>query len=430
MKTTVKINSIWSLPLLFTLLIIQNSWGQQGNYNPSDYPEYYFKVGVPNILFSGVLLKNAEKNQIWYIPNVFEQFPANTVEGFVFSPQVKFTQNYEDGRFLSLTPNLRYGFGNGRFQAQLKTQYFYKPESNGLLEISGGRAIEQLYGESTLSAFNNILNTFALSDNFLKIYERSYVELAHTFSPIKDFLLTTSVSWNERNPLTNLERYENDEDFTSNAPENEELDDTAFAKHTAVLFDAKLRWQIGHQFSKQRGRMVSSGKYPALTLSYTNAVDELLGSDVSYQKLAFSIEDDFEIGHYAFGKFFVEAGDFIFQDALTFVDFNHFKGKETVYGDYGIDQFHLLEYYRYSTADFYVQGHYEHYFRPFHFIYDEVDYRPVAGVHYLYTKEGGHYAELGLGMDKMFGNWRFDVYNSWRDGKHESFGVRLGLNIL
>ena len=112
----------------------------------------------------------------------------------------------------------------------MKTLYFYNPEKNGLLELSGGRAIEQLYDESTLSAFNNTLYTFAFSENFLKAYERSYIEFSQTISPFNNFLLSTTFSWNERNPLNNLTKYEDDEDFTSNNPENVELANTAFEK--------------------------------------------------------------------------------------------------------------------------------------------------------------------------------------------------------
>ncbi|WP_248723265.1 DUF5686 family protein [Seonamhaeicola sp. ML3] len=385
-------------------------------------------ISVPQILFSGVLFENPEKNQVWYISNAFELFSANTVEGFVFNPQVKFTQNYQDGRFFSLNPNLRYGFGNERFQAQLKTQYFYNPNKNGLLELSGGRAIEQLYDESTLSAFNNTLYTFAFSENFLKAYERSYIEFSQTVSPFKNFLLSTTFSWNERNPLNNLTKYEDDEDFTSNNPENVELANTAFEKNTAVVFEAELRWQIGHRLERKRGQLISKGKYPALTLSYTNANDDILGGDVSYEKLSLSIQDDYEIG-YNRGRFFIEVGDFLKKDNLTFVDFNHFKGKETVYGTYGNNQFQLLEYYSNSTADFYIQGHYEHYFESLYTIYDEVKFQPVVGVNYLYTEASGNYVELGVGMDKIFDNWRVDFYNSWRDSKYESFGVRIGFNI-
>lgn len=385
-------------------------------------------ISVPQILFSGVLLEKQGKNQVWYVPNIFELFPANTVEGFVVNPQISFIQNYENGRFYRVTPNLRYGFGNERLQAQLKTQYFYNPKKNGLLELAGGRAIEQLYDESTLSALNNTFYTFVLSENLLKTYERSYIEVSQTASPFKNFLLSTTFSWNERNPLDNLTKYEENEDFTSNNPDNVELSNTAFLKNTAVLFEARLRWQIGHQLKKKYGQFVSKGKYPALTLSYTNANDEILGGDVSYDKLSFSVQDDYKIGGHR-GRLFFEVGDFLQKDNLTFVDFNHFKGKETVYGTYDNNQFQLLEYYGNSTADFYIQGHFEHYFNPFYTTNNKFKFQPIIGINYLYTKAGGNYIELGSGMGKIFNYWRVDLYTSWRNGEHESFGVRIGFNF-
>ena len=383
------------------------------------------KVGVANVLFSGVLLQNKDKNQVWYFPNVFEWFPANTVEGFVVNPQLVFTQNLKGGRFFSIHPNLRYGVGNERFHLQLKTQYYYQSSTNGSLVVSGGRGIEQLFRESTLSALNNTLYTFTLDENFLKIYERSYVELQHAFSPLQNFLLTTGLSYNERKPLSNLPRYEEDEKFTSNNPENAELMNTAFVAHKAVLFEARLRWQIGHRRLRKQGQLISEGKYPALTIHYAHATDDILGGELSYQKLAFSIQDEFKLGK-GYGKGFVEAGDFLSKDNLTFIDFKHFKGKETVYGTYDNDQFQLLEYYRNSTAEFYIQGHYEHFFGPIRGG-AKSKFQPVASLHYLYTDSGGQYVEVGIGMDRILKYWRIDFYNSWRKGEHENFGLRLGL---
>ncbi len=424
MKTISKYRN--SIYLVLACLFI--SQGLQAQHSETPKKNKTNTIGIPNILFSGVLLENQEKNQAWYIPNIFELFPANTVEGFVVNPQVTFTQNYKDGRFYTVTPKLRYGFGNERFQAQLKTQYFYNPNKMGLLELSGGSAIEQLYNKSTLSAFNNTLNTFVLSENYLKTYQRTYIEFSQTVSPINNFMLSTTFSWNKRNPLSNLPKYQEDDDFTSNNPENFELDNTAFTKNTAVVFEAKIHWQIGHRLERIKGRLTSKGKYPALALTYTNATDDILDGDVSYEKLSFSIQEDYKIGNHG-GRLYFEVGDFLKKDNLTFVDFNHFKGKETVYGTYNNDQFQLLAYYRNSTADFYIQGHYEHYFKPLYTVYDEIKFRPVFGANYLYTAAGGHYVELGAGMDKIFDHWRIDLYNSWREAKHESFGVRIGFNI-
>ncbi len=413
--------------LLAQALFAQNKEAIKSNNRDANQEKISNTIGVSQILFSGVLLQNLEKRKVWYIPNVFELFPANTIEGFVVNPLVKFTQNFEDGRFYSITPNVRYGFGNERLQAQLKTSYFYNPKRKASFHLSGGRTMEQLYESSTLSAFNNTLYTFSFEENFLKNYERSYVELVHTFSPIADFILTTTLSWNERNPLNNLPKYEEDEAFTSNNPENIELDNTAFAKNKAVLFEAQLRWQIGHRYEKQRGQLVSKGKYPALTVSYTNALDDVFGSDISYQKIAFQIEDNFKIGK-GYGRGHIAIGDFISKGNLTFVDFNHFKGKQTVYGDYSWDQFQLLEYYNYSTATFYFQGHYEHHFSPLKKI-GKSKFQPSAGINYLYTKATGNYVELGIGMAKILKYWRVDFYNSWLNGNHDDFGVRVGVTL-
>ncbi|WP_027076271.1 DUF5686 family protein [Maribacter antarcticus] len=414
--------------LLAQMVFAQNKEAIKANNRNAKQEKIISTIGVSQILFSGVLLQNLEKRQVWYIPNVFELFSLNTVEGFVVNPQVKFIQNFEDGRFYAITPNVRYGFGNERFQAQLKTSYFYNPEKKAILHLSGGRTVEQIYEESTLSAFNNTLYTFAFEENFLKNYERSYVALGHTFSPIADFLLTTTLSWNERNSLNNLPKYQEDVAFTPNNPKNIELDNTAFAKNKAVLFEAQLRWQIGHRYEKQRGQLLSNGKYPALTVDYTNALDDFLGSDIAYQKITFQVEDSFKIGK-GYGKGHIGIGDFITKDNLTFVDFKHFKGKQTVYGDYSPNQFQLLEYYNYSTADFYFQGHYEHQFRPLK-ENGKSKFQPTAGINYLYTGSAGNYVELGVGMDKIFKFWRMDFYNSWREGNHDSFGVRVGATIF
>jgi len=384
-------------------------------------------IGLSNILFSGVLLKNNKSSHVSYIPNIFELLPANTIEGFVINPQVKFSRNYNDNRFFSLTPNIRYGFGNKELYAQIKSNYFYSPKSNGQFIGSIGYTIEQLYEDNTLSALNNTLYTFILNENFLKIYQRSYIEFGHIFSPLKNFLLTTSINWNDRKPLNNLTRFEQNENFTSNAPKNIELENTSFENNQAVIFNVKLLWQIGHHLIKKKGNLVSKGKYPALTLSYTNATDKILGGDISYQKLAISVHKEFKTG-LSYGQGFVEFGDFLKIDNITFLDFKHFKGNQTVYSSYTKDQFQLLNFYKFSTSELFIQAHYQHHFSLSR-NKNKYKLQPVVGLHYLFTETAGHYIELGFGINKILKLWRIDIYKSWREWNQENFGIRLGIRL-
>jgi hypothetical protein len=382
-------------------------------------------ITLSSILFGGVLIKNVVNKKVYYFPNAFEWFSANTIEGFAINPKVKFTQNLDNNRFFTLTPSVRYGLGNNRFQADMKIQFFYNPKKNGLISISGGKSFEQIYEESTLSSFNNTLYTFLFQENFLKSYERTYVEIEHSFSPVKDFLFSSNVSWNHRNPLNNLNRFEQNNDYTSNNPANIELSNTAFEVHQAFILQFKLRWQLGHQLVKKRGDLVSQGKYPSITLSYSNALPEVLASDVSYQKISATLEDEYVLGKTK-GTWLIEIGDFLTKNELTFVDFNHFKGKQTFYGSYDINQFQLLDYYVNSTSAIYFQVHYEHSFLPLTKS-KKNKLIPSIGAHYLYTEIGGHYVELGGGFGKALGAWRVDFYNSLRNGVYESTGFRIGL---
>lgn len=383
-----------------------------------------------SFLFSGLLFENLEKKQSWYIPSLFELFPPNTVEGFVTDFHLSYTQHLNDDKFYNLKPRLRYGFGNKRFQAQLAMQFYYNPRQYASIQLTGGRMVKQFNQESTLNALNNTYYTYVLQDNFFKIYEKSYFEIVHTIAPRKDFLLTTTVSWNNRNPLQNLPKYdEGESEFTSNNPINDELLTTEFDEHQALLWQAALRWQFGHQLIRQRGNLKSVSKSPALTLFYSGALSDLLQSDVSYQKIALQARGSFSKSRWGTDKFLFESGDFIAYEKLSFIDFKHFNGQRTAYGDFGLNDFQLLDYYQYSTTDFYFQGHYEHQLNPLMLRKGKTVVHPIVRINYLYTLLGGSYWEFGVGLNKIFKFWRVDFYNSWRRTQHESFGIRFGAII-
>jgi hypothetical protein len=350
------------------------------------------------------------------------------VEGFVINPHISFTNHLTNGKFINLKPSLRYGFGNNRLQAQLSTLFYYAPSQKASIKLSGGRFVEQFNSESTLNALNNTIYTFLNKENFLKIYQRDYIEASHIISPVKDFLITTTIGWNKRSPLKNLPRYDKEgSEFTPNIPENNERPNADLEKHQAVLWNAQLTWQFGHQHIRYRGQFRSFSYYPAITISYSGALPDVLGSNLSYQKIALQVTEIFNAMKWGTGQFAFEVGDFISKDELTFIDFNHFNGKRTIYGNFDIANFQLLDYYQYSTTNFYVQAHYEHQWNGLTNKNKSSLIKPVIAFHYLYTPESGSYFEAGIGLNKILKLWRFDFYNSWKDRKHEGFGIRVGV---
>ncbi len=383
------------------------------------------KWNIAQLLFSGTLIRNEKKNQTWYIPSLFEFIAPNTVEGMVVNLQTSFTQHLKEGKFYVLRPGLRYGFGNQQLQARLEAQYYYQPSRMALLKGGIGRYASHLNPTNTLGAINNTFFTFVQEENFLKIYGRTFVEVAHSFAPVKNFWWSTKLSWNQRTPWQNLPRYEDDEAFSSNAPENLERPNTAFEEHQALLWETELRWQFDHQMIRRRGELVSVSTYPAISLLYAGSLSGVLGSTQSFQKIALRISQQFQTQRWGSGKFLLESGDFIAKEQLSFVDFKHFNGRRVWYGDFGLGDFQLLDYYQNSTSNFYFQGHYEHLWKPL-LQSKRARIQPVISINYLYTSTTSSYWELGIGMNQLLGKLRVDLFNSWREGQHERIGIRFG----
>jgi len=133
------------------------------------------------------------------------------------------------------------------------------------------------------------------------------------------------------------------------------------------------------------------------------------------------------------GGFLVSTGTFLNNDTLTFVDFQHFNGNLSVFADYELGNFQLLDYYFYSTTDYYLNAHYEHHFNGFIFnkfpLLRKLKLQAVAGINYLYTEESRNYWELGFGIEHIFKVARVDIFTSFQDGSHLDTGFRLGFGF-
>ncbi|NJL13145.1 MAG: hypothetical protein HC913_09210 [Microscillaceae bacterium] len=91
--------------------------------------------------------------------------------------------------------------------------------------------------------------------------------------------------------------------------------------------------------------------------------------------------------------------------------------------------FQLMDYYRYSSANEYLQGHFSHRF-------DGLLLGKIPGLrnlgwamlleaNYLYTEALPHYLELGIGIEKIFSLLRIDYYYSLNRAENAHWGIRL-----
>ncbi len=394
------------------------------------------RITPVNILLTGKTINNTYRETSWNFNPLVQMLQFNTVEGFVAYFRPTFTQKFEDFRYYRVSPELRYGFSNERFNARINVRYFYNPHKFASLRLSAGRFVEQYNQDSPLEAIDNTLYSLLLEENYLKIYEKLHFTIRHQVEMVNGLYLNTSADWSQRNPLQNTTDYsfrdKTESTYTSNFPENEELDDTEFERHQAFQIEASLKWQPGQKYiTRPFRKFITKTVFPAFTLSFRGAFPDIMGSDLNYQMISGRISHDFKMGLWGTGKVLMEAGGFINKDSLSFIDYKHFNGNRTVFGHFETGNFQLLDYYRYSTANSYFQGHYEHHFNGF--IFNKVPFlrkskiQAVAALNYLHTESTEGYWELGVGIEHIFKILRVDFYNSWHSGAHERSGIRFGI---
>jgi hypothetical protein len=126
------------------------------------------------------------------------------------------------------------------------------------------------------------------------------------------------------------------------------------------------------------------------------------------------------------------AGAFLNHRVLSFPDFRHFAGNQTVLqtGDI-LNSFRLLDYYRFSTARNYWHAHALYQFR--RFLITQIPLVRMTGLkeaffaHYLHTGQSQNYWEAGYTLNGILRIFRLEAVASFQGKQYQSFGIRVGL---
>lgn len=400
------------------------------------------KFSFSSLFFSGYTYSNSFNRQTFssdplLAPLEYNSFlQYNTVEGLVLNPGFQYRKSYEDRRNFEITPMLRYGFSSEKFYANLKTSYYYNPTKNGTFTLEGGRFVSQFNSANPIFTFWNSVYTLLAERNFMKLYEKRYARLEEKTEIVNGLNILGSVEYADRHELFNTTDFTFSDratrTFTPNLPENAELPDASFGRNQALTLLVNLQWRPGQQYISRPNRKINlASKYPAFTLGYSKGI-KALGSDVDYDRLAILVNDEVDFGLFGSLNYWFTAGTFLNNKSMWLMDYRHFNGNRTVYAG-GFGGFQLLDYYRYSTNNRYLEAHFSHHFNGF--ILNKLPFirrgklQEVLNINYLNTIESEHYLEVGVGLEHIFKILRADFYTGFQEGKRVRSGFRVGFGF-
>ncbi|WP_256001819.1 DUF5686 and carboxypeptidase regulatory-like domain-containing protein [Pedobacter deserti] len=369
------------------------------------------KFNALKFVVAGHTISNRRKESTLRFDPLYKSIFYNTVEGVTLRHGVTYTKQLEDWRYLTLRPELRYGFSNETLTGSLTATYHYKPEKRASLSVSAGTGIYDLNNFGSMSLFGNSINSLFFETNFSKFYKKAFANVSTTRELFNGFQATLMADFSENYNLVNTTRFKikdlKGETFTSNNPFTPDSETPLFPTYNAFNLSATLSYTIGQTYiTRPEGKFYQPARYPVIDLHYRKAVKGILDSEVEYDLLALEVSQNrIRTGMFGYSSFVVGVGKFLNRNTIYYPEFKHFRGNNSLLGQPDLRKFLFLDFYLYSTDQQYAELHYEHNFSgmlsnkmPF---LRKLKLEEFIGAGYLTQPVKRNYTEFYFGLQRL-----------------------------
>lgn len=366
-----------------------------------------------------------------YNSPIFELGNANTVDGYYLESSLKYETREKLTKRTSLFTDLRYALGRQAFNWNLG---YYHLKDYRTFQIKGGSYIQQYYASNPISSLVNTLFTMFGEENYLKIYQKNYLDFEYRNQFSEKFTLTFNLEYAKRKELQNLTNFKpwidsKEREFSANQPAAIELNDQKFVNPELTTVDFLFSYR---PFAKKRTlnnrEFVINQGNPNFRLKSTNG----LLSEGNFSRLEGSYEQTFELEKLGDLHILANYGGYL-KAPTYFSDFRHFNGNQTFIRSFSFNTFRNLDYYAHSTKGNYLEVFAANDFQKF--LLTQITPLRMYGLkesifaNYLNVpNQNFNYMEVGygiLGIGKFLG---LEVVGNFVNGKYGSTVLRIKLN--
>lgn len=373
-------------------------------------------------LVTGYRYHNTRRNYSIQIAGVLDWLNFNPVEGYnlTLSPEFSMSDKKQKQN-LTISADARYGFASTRFYLQGKIYRRFNSFNRMHFRVEGGHYVQQF----NQGAVRELINTgYALfyETNYMRLYRHSYGELGWGRELFNGFRLRLSAYYGHRNPLMNatgikgqyIESSKREFEPNDALGDQVALQPNVIGAHVAAIAEIAISYRPGLKYMQYPDRKINLGTpYPRFRLNYRKGFAGILGSQTNFDHLVFRMNDDHSLGMAGRFEWSVGAGIFLNDEFVPLANWYHFNTTQTLLAKNGIAAFRGLPYYDASTTEYHVEGHAEQHFRGLILnkipLIKKLKWHTVAGFHYLYQPDFGHFYEATVGIENIFRVLRVDV---------------------
>ncbi|WP_017256803.1 DUF5686 family protein [Pedobacter arcticus] len=417
----------------------QDSINRQRKRNPiiDSLERLNSRVGILPLLFTEKEWTNEKRGLAIVFDPIAPAFFFNTVEGFGVNYGVSFLKFAKNNTSWSVTPRLRYGFGNQELNSDLSASWYYKPKKRGTLNFSIGSTYLDLNPNGSLTTLQNTLNTLFFEQNFMKLYRKEYISAGIGRELVGNLYLSFGAEVSKNYSVSNTQgfvfrdiKYRN---YSSNNPIDPALEDKLFPAYTSFFINSSLIYTLKQPYiTKDKIKIYKLPLGPRFVFSYKRGIPNMFHSTSDYNYVELEIQHEkLDMGLWGYGSYSVSAGKFINRKTAYYPEWRHFSGNLALIFNPSLRSFHLLDFYTYSTDQYFFEGHFEHNFNQYFSNrvpqLRKLKLQELVGGGYLYQPEKGNYLEVYVGLKRLF--FRADYAVSFNDSGLLNHGFKISYNF-
>lgn len=349
------------------------------------------KITFGELIYHGVGFRKHETRTSINLSSILNLVDYSVVGGFRIGPYAWYFRRFENDRLFSFAGALKYGPQTRDWTGNLNTWWRYDPYHQGDL---GGQLGRTYY---SINSFDAYLNQLKLSNYIL----HEHVDVFHRVELFNGFYLRTELGLHNRQPITYA-------DPTSVIDKViEQGDPLQFEDYVAFFTTNKISYTPRQRFMTEPTRKVILGsKYPTFNISHRKGWNNVLFSDVDFDYLDFSIEQNLLLGTLGNSRYTTTTGKFGNKRDLRYVDLKRFRQSDPFLYSDPLHSFQLLDT-ALNTTDWFFEAHYIHHFNGAMInnipLVKKTKLRTVAGAGMMWIKESNYrHQEIFGGLERIF----------------------------
>ncbi len=331
----------------------------------------------------------------------------NTIEGINIGLKAGMHKEFLNNKSIHILSAFRYGIANHLPGIKLHFDFENNPMRFQNFGASAQYYIEPFNHHASIPEWVNTLYTLFDYRNYLKLYLNKSISIYYKQELINGLYLKTESEYAERVSLQNaaLDIFKHKNYFTSNNPLYPFSDSMNFKNNHSYIINVQLSYRFKQRYTSYPDqKVIWRNKYPLVYAKYLRTIP-INTNFTDYDLLILGLNGESDLKFWGELSYDLRAGKFFTNKKMYFMDYYHFPGNQTMVLN-NWNTFRILNYYNYSTNDYFLETHLLYNFRGLIFgrlpILKKYKIQEIATAHYLYQPQLGNYYELSFGIDKLF----------------------------